>query len=222
MPDGTNGFQEEALYTVTTTLTANSGYTFTPAATASINGRPVTVISNTNTAITVSAAYNCLSEQISMTTQGGAINFVMSSDNNGVIIDWGNGTPVEKRTDTVADENFSSPDTDIRDIRIKGNLTALDCSGNRLTYLSVKDASGLQTLDCSNNNLTALDLSEKYNLRIVDCRNNNMSSAALNDLFTSLPTIIDENNAIHIKDNPGMADCDMWIAQGKGWNVLEN
>ena len=55
---------------------------------------------------------------------------------------------------------------------IRGNITALTCSGNYLTILEIKDCPALIKLDCSNNMLKTLDVSGCTALRELNCFRN--------------------------------------------------
>jgi len=108
-------------------------------------------------------------------------------------------------------------------------LEYLDCSGNNLTSLDVSKCTKLAYLGCYDNNLTSLDVSKCTKLAYLNCSFNKLSAAALNALFGTL-----HNNAavctdrwgcctydkwIYIGENPGSDDCDLSIAENKGWYV---
>ena len=59
---------------------------------------------------------------------------------------------------------------------IRGNITALTCSGNYLTILEIKDCPALIKLDCSNNMLETLDVSGFTALRELNCAQNNLKT----------------------------------------------
>ena len=59
---------------------------------------------------------------------------------------------------------------------IRGNITALTCSGNYLTILEIKDCPALIKLDCSNNMLKTLDVSGCTALRELNCAQNNLKT----------------------------------------------
>lgn len=51
-------------------------------------------------------------------------------------------------------------------------LVTLDCSGNRITSITIDRCSELTTLNCSGNDLTSLDVSNNKNLTALDCTDN--------------------------------------------------
>ena len=122
-------------------------------------------------------------------------------------------------------------------------LTYLWCEVNNLTSLNVNGCAALNTLSCSINRLTNLDLSGNTVLKFIECNYNRLTSLNVknNTQLTTLSihsnTLKDEdidyllvslhNNSISVKtidisDNPGTVDCDINIATGKGWTVIDN
>jgi hypothetical protein len=127
------------------------------------------------------------------------------------------------------------------------NLELLNCSYNQLTSLNLSRLTKLESLNCSNNTLTSLNLSGLVeikelwcgynslsslnvsglnNLGYLECQNNYMNATALNDFFTSLPVAkFFGLLPIHIQDNgpnydgTGALNCDITMAEDKGWNV---
>lgn len=106
-------------------------------------------------------------------------------------------------------------------------LFLLECRHNQLTSLDVSELDNLSRLSCSYNQLTSLDASGLTKLNYLDCSYNYMSATALNALFASLPhvagsTRIDiailNNGPDH--DGSGSRDCDITIAEKKGWFVI--
>ena len=96
------------------------------------------------------------------------------------------------------------------EMKIYGDLTGFDCSGNRgkitaldpshntqlkwlscsynnLTSLDLSHNTQLEQLYCSNNNLTSLDLSHNTQLKQLYCEGNNFSTDALDDIYCTLP-----------------------------------
>ena len=67
-------------------------------------------------------------------------------------------------------------------------LTALDCSGNKLTSLDLSKNPALTSLDCSNNQLSSIDLSKNPVLTALDCSGNKLTSLDLskNPALTTL------------------------------------
>lgn len=68
------------------------------------------------------------------------------------------------------------PKLQILDISANPNLQTLECGGNQLTTLNVRENPNLQDLICSNNQLTTLDVSGNPNLRILWCNLNQLTS----------------------------------------------
>jgi Leucine-rich repeat (LRR) protein len=104
------------------------------------------------------------------------------------------------------------------DVSHNTKLGFLNCADNQLTALDVSHNTKLTTLLCSENQLTTLDVSHNTKVTELDCYGNQLAVAALNALFTSLPTV--QSGDIYISHNPGTADCDRSIATAKGWIVL--
>jgi hypothetical protein len=101
------------------------------------------------------------------------------------------------------------------DVSSNTELIQLYCYGNQLTALNVFGNTKLTELYCYGNQLTTLDVSRNTKLTTLSCRNNQFAATALNDLFTSLPTV--QSGEIYINNNPGAADCNRSIATNKGW-----
>ncbi|MCL2319233.1 MAG: hypothetical protein FWC45_04050 [Treponema sp.] len=99
-------------------------------------------------------------------------------------------------------------------------LTQLDCSNNKLTALDVSACTALTRLNCGANGLTVLDLGACASLTTLDCYGNKLDRSALNALFATLPGQDPLPCIIYIYGNPGAADCDRSIAEGKDWRVI--
>jgi hypothetical protein len=55
----------------------------------------------------------------------------------------------------------------------------------------------------------------------LHCGNNKLSTTALNALFGTLHSnTISSGKTILIRDNPGEWDCDISIAENKGWDGM--
>jgi hypothetical protein len=104
------------------------------------------------------------------------------------------------------------------DISNNTKITYLDCRNNQLIALDLSNNTKLVSLNCTENELTALDVSSNTELVSFWCQDNQLTAAALNALFTSLPTV--QLGNIYINDNPGAAGCDRSIATNKGWQFL--
>jgi Leucine-rich repeat (LRR) protein len=95
-----------------------------------------------------------------------------------------------KRYDKNSDGELSSSELKaVKEIEIKKSnvrkldgieyftrLTTLDCSGNRMTSLSLNKNKRLKELDCSDNKLTSLNVSKNTKLTTLDCSGNSLKS----------------------------------------------
>jgi outer membrane lipoprotein-sorting protein len=102
------------------------------------------------------------------------------------------------------------------DVSHNTKLTQLRCGWNPLTALTVSNNTELTELMCQYNQLTTLDVSSNTELTTLNCYGNQLTAAALNALFTSLPTV--QSGEIDIRINPGAATCNRSIATNKGWS----
>jgi hypothetical protein len=83
-------------------------------------------------------------------------------------------------------------------------------------------------LRCYENQLTSLNISGCIKLGTdtnsdtysVSISSNKLSATALNEIFTALPTVTN-NQEIEITDNPGTSTCNKSIATNKGWRVID-
>ncbi len=103
-------------------------------------------------------------------------------------------------------------------------LRYLYCSGNQLTSLDVSANIELIRLYCRYNQLTSLDVSNNTKLdgtEALICSYNNLSAEALNRLFETLHSNPPSapQRVIDIRGNPGEWECDLSIAEDKGWEV---
>ena len=113
------------------------------------------------------------------------------------------------------------------DVSRNVDLHELRCYNNQLTTLDVSSAAALRNLYCGDNQLTELNMSKNTELQTLNCSNNQLTTAALNDLFGTLRSFhsytrsnITHQRWLSIPDNPGTNDCDIDIAEEKGWIVL--
>ena len=99
-------------------------------------------------------------------------------------------------------------------------LTHLELFNNQVSNLDVSKNTALTHLYCDNNQLTELNLSANTALKRLNCESNNLSADALNALFETLHNnTFEYGKTIYIADNPGTYDCDISIAERKGWKV---
>ena len=108
----------------------------------------------------------------------------------------------------------------ILDVSRNSNLIELVCNyNNNLTTLDVSHNTSLERLSCSFSGLTTLYVSSNNNALIyLQCVYNYLTASALNDLFMMLP----DNSLpkeMYIGDSLGASDCDISIAEKKGWRV---
>jgi hypothetical protein len=58
-------------------------------------------------------------------------------------------------------------------------------------------------------------------LRVLFCSDNQLTSTALNALFESLHSnTLEGKKQIYIYNNPGENDCNISVAEGKGWELM--
>ena len=74
-------------------------------------------------------------------------------------------------------------------------LQVLSCVGNRLTALNVQGLTALQTLNCFANQLTALNVQGLTALKELLCGENQLNADAFKKLFNDLPVRADSDNA---------------------------
>jgi len=100
-------------------------------------------------------------------------------------------------------------------------LRSLLINRNQLTDLDVSKNTALRDLQITVNQLKNLDLSANTELNTLLVRDNQFSASALNDLFRMLPDVTGKGHcAISISGNPGSDDCDIIIADKKGWTIV--
>jgi len=105
------------------------------------------------------------------------------------------------------------------DLNANAALIDLSCSNNQLTKLDLSANIALTELHCPHNQIMELDLSANTALRYLNCDSNNLSTEALNALFKTLYNN-PKHNWIVIANNPGTDNCDIRIAEEKGWTVF--
>ncbi|MDR0537273.1 MAG: trypsin-like peptidase domain-containing protein [Tannerellaceae bacterium] len=116
---------------------------------------------------------------ITMTTDSKDIKFYMAGSAS-ISIDWGDGK-IEKITlpeDQYYNKKFSRSylDESFRTITVKGNISRLICSSNKLISLDVSKNAELIELDCSNNLLTSLELSNNSAMKWLNCSENQLTN----------------------------------------------
>jgi len=120
----------------------------------------------------------------------------------------------------------------ILDISRNYELIYLDCDHLQLATLDLSKNTSLRYLYCDNNQLATLDVSKNTSLVYLMCRYNQLTTSALNVLFEALPDLTDLTSntkagplipqfPLAIIGNPGASDCDVSIAEKKGWEIYE-
>jgi len=70
---------------------------------------------------------------------------------------------------------------------LKGKITGLNCSDNKLTELNVQGLTALQKLDCFYNELTELNVQGLTSLQVLYCDRNKLNAEAMTALLNALP-----------------------------------
>ena len=105
---------------------------------------------------------------------------------------------LEAKGDVAIDGVKGVPETDgkphqytllSQDVTIRGYVTKLHCSGNKLTSLDLSTTVPLVELDCSNNQLTALDVSQNAAVTSLTCYRNQIKGDAMAQLIKGLPQL---------------------------------
>jgi uncharacterized protein (TIGR02145 family) len=102
-------------------------------------------------------------------------------------------------------------------------LTALDCSGNKLTSLDLSKNPALTTLDCRNNNLTSIDLSKNEKLTTMNLTGNaNLTKVVgkSSDWFDACSISADGSALFYLPDGTQIQIIGVYastIIDGKAW-----
>lgn len=108
--------------------------------------------------------------EVTMTTAqaSGEISFALAAKeaNTPITIDWGDGVEVNYTLGT----DFSEIKSDIKgaDLKIKGNITKLNCMANKLKTLNVANCPKLEVLQAAYNYLSELDLTHSTELQNLE------------------------------------------------------
>ena len=130
-----------------------------------------------------------------------------------VTINWGDGS--ERETYKYEHEELYADDGTThcivyRHVYSTASTRTITITGNNITHFS-----------CSRNQIKNLDVSKNTSLTLLDCSNNQFSESELNGLFETLHcNDIEGGKYIIVSDNPGTDDCNMSIAEDKGWTVV--
>jgi hypothetical protein len=102
-------------------------------------------------------------------------------------------------------------------------LRHIDICDNKITSIDISHNTLLWWLYAQNNSLTSVVLGNNLSLMHVALHSNQLESDALNDIFHNLPDHSTNTTfgsyVLNIRENPGTNDCDIGIAQKKGWAV---
>ena len=102
---------------------------------------------------------------------------------------------------------------------LKGNITELDCSSNRLTSLDVRELIGLRTLFCNDNRLTALNVRRLTALQELDCSSNAIASIDVRGL-TGLCMLYCDNNRLTSLDVQGLTALQLLVCSDNQLTAL--
>ena len=138
------------------------------------------------------------------------------------------GEKVELRIEANGDvviEGVSEPKLDqyrytltSQTITIRGNITKLDCSFNKLTNLDVSGCTALPKLDCSYNQLTSLDVSGCTALTTLNCSKNLLREIDLSGC-TSIRFLTCHENQIKASEMANLVNS-LPDLQGKGMGLF--
>jgi Leucine-rich repeat (LRR) protein len=136
--------------------------------------------------------------------------------------------------------------TALKSLFCSGNkLTSLDCSknlaleylsceNNQLTCLDLSKNTQLDEMDCSKNRISMLNMSSDSIMLRMQCNDNQLSMHELHKVFNHLPNCNSSYGTVNtwyagattvVKvfiacgNNPGFTNCNVKIAQYKGWLV---
>ena len=143
---------------------------------------------------------------------------------------------LEAKGDVAIDGVKGVPETDgkphqytliSQDVTIRGYVTKLHCSGNKLTSLDLSTTVPLVELDCSNNQLTALDVSQNAALTSLACYRNQIKGEAMALLIKGLPQLpLRSTHLFGIVSNAAdegnvFLKADVKRVQDKGWSPMK-
>ena len=93
------------------------------------------------------------------------------------------------------------------DVREFENLITLNCSGNRLTDLDLRNCAYLRSVDCSDNQIAVLDIDGLHGLNEIDCSHNRLDRLEF-ERNVSLKYLDAQHNDLRTIDVSGCFD---WI-----------
>jgi len=143
---------------------------------------------------------------------------------------------LEAKGDVAIDGVKGVPETDgkphqytllSQDVTIRGYVTKLHCSGNKLTSLDLSTTVPLVELDCSNNQLTALDVSQNAAVTSLTCYRNQIKGEAMALLIKGLPQLpLRSTHLFGIVSNAAdegnvFLKADVERVRDKGWSPMK-
>ncbi|MDR1680714.1 MAG: hypothetical protein LBS12_02890 [Prevotellaceae bacterium] len=126
-------------------------------------------------------------------------------------IDWGDGSPAETFTPTLAYVSYTHHYSDNQPHTITGtaaSLTRLNCDSLQLTALDVTQCRRLTDLRCFNNQLSALDVRNNTALTYLSCSNNSLTAldVSQNTLLTNLNCGSNKLTALDVTKDTALVD----------------
>ena len=193
--DIASGKEVEEGKTVTFTATANDGYRVKG---WTLNGNAVNGTAETYTHTVTQATTVSVSFELSP-VEGGAV-LMLDPDKLNIEVTAktadGSAITVEgcKETTLASGTTTTLTATGTR-VVLKGKITELSCSDNKLTALNVQGLTYLQMIDCGSNQLTELNVEGCTSLKGLGCGDNKLTSLNLRGL-TSLQTLFCGSNQL--------------------------
>jgi Icc-related predicted phosphoesterase len=130
--------------------------------------------------------------KITMTSEAAGKISVRLTGTGSATIDWGDGSKkqhINLSENAAVNIEHTYTGKSPRTIAIDGaNITGLDCKGNKLSALDVRNNASLITLDCSENQLRNLDVSKNSDLKVLWCNGNQLNNldVSKNAMLTEL------------------------------------
>ncbi|MGP1415959.1 MAG: InlB B-repeat-containing protein [Treponema sp.] len=165
---------------ITFTATANSGYKIGKWTVTGSVLEAGTGADGSSTAKVKITADTTVSVSFEVTFVEGSASLILSPDNLTINVEAktadGSAITVEGCKEATLK---SGVETELHatgtTVILKGNITELDCSSNKLTELNVQGCVSLQELSCYENNLTTLNVQGLTSLQILDCSINKLT-----------------------------------------------
>jgi len=159
--------------------------------------------------------------KIIMKTKG---NVKLNFEGTGTVaIDWGDGNRETHEMGKIIDHYYS--DFTERTITIDGkNITLINCSKSRVTFLDVSNCSTLRHLKCHENELTILDLSKNTKLEVLWCSDNGLINldVSKNTALVSLDCDRNELTSLDVSKCTALVELDCSHNQLKSLDMSKN